>query len=328
MTESSFIQTIEKILGHAKDSKILYGIGDDAAVIQYTKEKHLLYTCDSLVSGVHFRREYMTPAQIGQKAVTVSVSDIAAMGGRPLYALISLHLPKTEKESFSGSVLKGIQKACKNYGIFVIGGNVTSSNQIIIDVFIIGEVDPSNILLRSGARPSDLVFTTQTLGDSAAGLFLLQNPHLSKIKGGRQLTSRHLSPVARVKEASLLSDLKCVTSMIDLSDGLSTDITHICDKSNTGVVLWEEKIPVSSAVKTLSLKINRSPFSFAFSGGEDYELCFTAPSQKSGLIKEALKKIGVKASVIGKILAQKEGKWIENKKGKKPLVAEGWDHYK
>lgn len=278
---------------------VIKGIGDDAAVVKQSKNKYSLYTCDSLVSGVHFSKEYFSPYQIGSKAVVVNLSDIAAMGGKPKHMLVSLFLPKDTAGKFIDELYKGLADECKKYNVDIIGGNISKSNQFIIDIFLIGEVIPKNLLLRSGAQVGDAVMVTGTLGDSAI--------------------SKHLTPIPRVREGMLLAKSGMVTSMIDISDGLSSDIQHICDESNSGVKLFLENLPVSNGVEKLT----------ALNGGEDYELCFTTPLKNVLYLSKLLKKkTGTEITVVGEITTSKKGRWLIDKNEKKiKLIAKGWDHF-
>lgn len=305
---------------HKYKSDVYKGIGDDTAVVRLNKDKCLLYTCDALVSGVHFSEKYSTPYQIGRKAAAINISDIAAMGGKPSHFLVSLFLPKGTTEKFIDELYKGLTEECSLYDIDIIGGNIARSNQFIVDLFLIGEVFPSNLLLRSGAKVGDSVLVTGTLGDSAAGLKLLQNPQLNiSERDKKKLISRHLTPTPRIKEGLLIAESKKATSMIDISDGLSSDLGHICDESRVGVKLFVDKIPVSDSVK----------IDLALNGGEDYELCFTMPAKYASDFSHKLEKeTATKVTIVGKIIPQIQGKWLINDAGKKfPLRAKGWDHF-
>lgn len=306
------------------------GIGDDAAVVKYNKDKYLLYTCDSLVSGIHFSEKFSTPYQIGQKAAAVNISDIAAMGGKPNHFLVSLFLPESTTEKFIDGLYQGLTEECNLYSIDIIGGNIAKSSQFIIDLFLIGEVPRQNLLLRSGAKVGDLVLVIGNLGDSAAGLKLLQNPKLNIPEKDREkLISRHLTPTPRIKEGMFISELKKATSMIDISDGLSSDLGHICDESQVGVKLFTDKIPVCDSVKKVAQSTGLSFIDLALNGGEDYELCFTVPAQYASVVSRKMKKEGVKKiTVIGEIIPKIQGRWLIDNMGKKsPLKTKGWDHF-
>jgi len=286
--------------GYGKE--VIEGIGDDCAVIKQNANKYLLATCDAQVAGVHFLLD-TDPGQIGQKAVAVNISDIAAMGGQPTLCLVSLIIPKSIDTEYIDSVYSGIRLMCERYGIQIIGGNISSGEQLVIDITMMGAVNPKKMLLRSGAKPGDKVLVTGSLGAAAAGV----------------VSKKHILPTPRIKESNAIAKSKLATSMIDISDGLLSDISHICDQSNVGVTLNETQIPVSDSANLLQ----------ALSGGEDYELLFTAPSESvEMLIKMISRKTKTPVKVIGEVVPKKEGRWIIDKNGqKRPLISDGWDHF-
>jgi len=328
--EFSLIQRLVSHLGSIKKD-VVVGIGDDVAVIKTSPDHYLLATCDVLVEGVHFLSQFMTPDQIGQKAVAVNISDVAAMGGVPQHLLASLVLPKNTPLSFVDGLYNGIEKQCQQYNIDVIGGNIARGKQIVINIFLLGKVQPKKLLLRSSAHPNDKVLVTGYLGDSAAGLKLLQNNKFKVTpKQKKQLLTRHVTPIPRLKESAIIADLGQAISMIDISDGLSSDIGHICDQSNVGVRLWADKLPISPATKKVAKLINQPPWKLAFKGGEDYELCFTIPAEKAESAKAAVsQKTKTPVTIIGEILPLNQGKWIVLKNNHQlPLQSKSWDHFK
>lgn len=296
-------------------------VGDDAAVVKVNHKKCFLYTCDSLVSGEHFRESYITPYQIGRKAAAVNLSDIAAMGGKPKYLLVSLFLTRKTTGKFIDELYRGINHQCSLYGVTIIGGNIAKSNRLAIDIFLIGEAVKGKTIFRSGAKVGDLVLVTGTLGDSAAGLELLQNPQVRvNVRDRNKLIYRHLTPTPRVKEGRLIAKLKA-HAMIDISDGLSRDLRHICEASGVGVRLFREKIPVSVAMRRAARLLKIAPLDLALNGGEDYELCFTVPPRLAPNICQQIEKITeTKVTVIGRIVSEKQGI-------KHPLIPKGWDHF-
>ena len=319
LSEFALIDRIASKFRKYKDD-VLKGIGDDTAVVKLNKDKCLLYTCDALVSRVHFSEKYFTPYQIGRKAAAVNISDIAAMGGKPNHCLVSLFLSEGTTEKFIDELYQGLTEECNLYDIDIIGGNIAKSNQFIIDLFLIGEVSTNNLLLRSGAKVGDLVLVTGTLGDSATGLRLLQNPQLNiSERDKKRLIFRHLRPTPRIKEGMFIAGSKKATSMIDISDGLSSDLLHICQASKVGVKLFTDKIPVSDSIK----------IDLALNGGEDYELCFTVPAKYASDISQKLEKeTAIKVTIVGEIIPKIQGRWLVDSTGKKfPLKAKGWNHF-
>ena len=310
--EFALINRIKKdIRLYSKD--IAVGIGDDAAVLKCDKD-YLLFTTDMLVENDHFSLKYSSAEQIGMKAVEQNVSDIAAMGGMPKYALISLALPNDTDVKFVDGLYRGLNKKCKKYRISVVGGNVTHSREIVINVALTGSVEKKFLALRSGAKIGDLIFCSGDVGKSTAGLELLRN----NLRGKSVIS--HLEPKSRLKLARELVKIG-VNSMIDVSDGIASEVRHICRESGVGALIYSDKIPISKTTIKDSKKLKRDALDFALYGGEDFELIFTASKNKL----EKLKKFD--AAIIGKIVHKKYG--IKLLKGSKKLDLEsGFDHFK
>jgi thiamine-monophosphate kinase len=329
VNEFNLIQNLLKKLPHTT-SEVIAGAGDDAAVIKLTDSSYLLATTDSQVDGVHFLSRLASPRDIGRKSIAVNVSDIAAMGGWPAYCLVSLILPKKIDETYADKLYDGIIEECKRYEVQIIGGNISRGQELVVDLFMLGKTTPSQLLLRSGAKRGDKILVTGGLGEAAAGLQLLLNPKLEiepELK--HALLAKQFTPTARLKEARVIADQKQATAMIDISDGLGQDLAHICESSDVGVRIYEEKIPVSNAVNEVAGKLGKKGWELALGGGEDYELCFTAHSNAvDNLISTVKQKTGTNVSVIGEILAKQEGKSLVLKNGETiPLPVKGWDHF-
>lgn len=293
--------------------EVVKGVGDDCAVLAQSTKKYILMTCDIQVEDVHFSTNIAKPEQIGKKSIAVNISDIAAMGGKPTFCLVSLIIPKKINSDYVDSIYSGIRSSCKKYGVQIIGGNVSSGKQLAIDIFMIGEVRPDELLLRSGAKPGDKVMVTGPLGGAAASLAL----------------GKHFIPQSRLAEAAVIAKSKLATAMIDISDGLLSDIGHVCDQSDVGIVIHETQIPVFSSVTKVEKQLHKRPLTFALTGGEDYELLFTAPSSVADkMIDLVQRKTGTPVTVIGEILPKANGRWIQSKNGQKqPLISVGWDHF-
>lgn len=327
--EFEFIQKLKKTI-HVRSEDVVVGIGDDAAVLRKNKTNYQLVTTDSLVENVHFVRSLITPQQLGFKAAAISLSDIAAMGGSPQYCLVSLMLPSSIDTRFVEGIYEGLGKASGVYGIDIIGGNISRNDSVIIETVMIGEVKNDLLLLRSGARPGDAVLVTGTLGNSAAGLKLLQNPKLSiSEKEKKLLISFHLTPLPCLEESVLIAGTRHATAMIDISDGLCSDLSHICDASDVGVGLQIAALPVSQTCKKAAKLLGVSAEELALYGGEDYELCLTVPQKHVEKVKHAVEKeTGTQLTVIGEILPKIEGRWLQSPDGKKhPLKPAGWSHF-
>lgn len=282
------------------DKSVVVGIGDDAAVIKWTRDKYILFTCDILIEGVHFTLPKAPLFSIGWKALGRNISDIAAMGGIPRYALVSIGLEPGYPIGFLDEIYKGISELAGKFKINIVGGDMSKSQKLIIDVSLIGEVERGKVLLRSGARPGDFIFVTGKLGGS--------------IKG------KHLNFVPRISEARELVKNYKIHSMIDISDGLSLDLWRILDSSRVGARIYEKAIPVSREA---------SSFESAIRDGEDFELLFTMPAASANkFIKKPLLKTGVSATFIGEILDKREGFVLVTKAGKKrKLRPEGYLHF-
>ncbi len=317
-----------KIKLFSKD--IVKGIGDDAAVVNYDKNYCLLLTTDSLVQNVHFS-SFFTPEQIGIKAVEINVSDIAAMGGFPKYALVSLIIPKSTNIKFIDKLYYGMNKAAKKYKISIIGGNLSNGKEISVTIMMLGFVEKNNLCLRSNAKANDLIAVTGNLGASAAGLQLLK----AKIKGNS--INYHLSPKSKLNATRLLAK-NGINAMEDISDGLAAEVRNICNESKTGAVIYKEKIPISKNTIIDSKKLNKNPYDFALYGGEDYELVFTVNKNqlkrlnnlKNKKLNNKIKNNGkntLNFTVVGKILPKKDGVYLLDK-NRKTRLKHGYEHFK
>lgn len=282
------------------DGTVIKGPGDDAAVIRWTKDKYLLYTCDMTIEGVHFDLRRATPFQVGWKALGRNISDIGAMGGVPRHAVVSLAISPGQKLSVADGICKGIKNIADKFGVNIVGGDVSVSKNIVIDISLIGEVEERKLTLRSGAKIGDAIFVTGSLGGS--------------IKG------RHLDFVPRVKEArQILKNFK-INSMIDISDGLALDLNRILEASKVGSYVYESAIPLSKD----AVSVNSALYD-----GEDYELLFTMSVKEARrFCRTALHKMKTPVSLIGEITAKKNGYVIIRKSGKEDrMKIKGYLHF-
>ena len=303
MDEFSIIEYIKKQLP-TPQKDVVVGIGDDAAVIKKNRNEYTLATCDSLVENVHFVKKEITFSTLGQRAVAVNVSDIAAMGGIPNHMLVSFIIPKKTSSSFISDFYRGIAIACKKYGIDVVGGNISSGPVLIIDLTLLGQVKKNNLLLRSGAKVGDLVLVTGILGS---------DPKI---------------PVARLEESQILAISKKVTSMIDISDGLSSDIQHICAQSNVGVRLYAKNLPIfQTSTRGVGAQKKYSNWETALNKGENYELCFTTSSKNALPLKKLVEQqTKTPITIIGEITKSNRLLVLPNNT-EVPLQAKGWNHF-
>lgn len=292
------------------DAQVVAGIGDDAAAIKAGGPKLILFTTDSLIENVHFTCSTITPYQIGWKALAVNLSDIAAMGGVPKHGLVSIGLPPQTPVDFVDSFYQGIKDLANKFKVNIVGGDTARSPQLIVNISLLGEVEEEYLALRSGAKAGDKVLVTGDLGGSAA----------------HRLAGKHLPPRPRVEEGRVIVRRLWPTSMIDISDGLASDLRHICESSQVGAKIWSQKIPVSEKTRQMSEQSGKDFLRLALEGGEDYELLFTAsPRRLSKLMSE----IDVSMTVIGEITDQKGKLLLIDKEGKlHPLESKGYEHFK
>ena len=305
---------------------VVQGIGDDVAVIEIGG-KTLLITTDILIEGIHFERSWTDPFRLGEKTLAVNLSDIAAMGGIPKYFLISLGLPKTLPFSFVSLFYRGLKKMANRFQVDLVGGDTSLSQKIIINICLIGEGKKGDLLFRNGAKVGDDLYVSGTLGDAALGLKILQDKGAKRKSKG--LIDKHLSPNPRIELGQALARKQIASAMIDVSDGLLSDTRHIIEESKVGARIWENRIPLSSLYRRWVRTYSKDPYRIALSGGEDYELLFTAsPKRKAGILSLA-RSLNVPITRVGEILPEKEGFHVIRKEGEKiPSHRLGFDHFK
>jgi thiamine-monophosphate kinase len=328
--EFGLIERVRRVLPPS-GAGVVVGIGDDVAVLRTSPEMLILATCDIQLEGPHFLRHRITPYQLGRRAVAINLSDIAAMGGIPRYVLVSLGLPDDIEVEYVDALYEGLGEGAARFGAEIVGGNMArSSSGIVVDITLLGEVEPELMLLRSGAQVGDLILVTGTLGDSAAGLALLQRGEVAPSpEHAYAVKEAHLTPTPRVKEGRVVARSRDATAMIDLSDGLANDLGHICERSEVGAVVRAGQIPISEAVCSIAKTLERDPLSWALFGGEDYELLFTVPAKKVEELAAALRReTDTPATVVGEILSKAEDMRLMTREGDLvPLPIRGWDHF-
>ncbi|GAB7028180.1 thiamine-phosphate kinase [Geotalea toluenoxydans] len=296
--EFGFIDRIAAAIAEKTTVKI--GIGDDAAAVEPTPGHLTLMTSDMLIEGVHFDLNLSDPLTLGRKSLAVNLSDLAAMGAKPRYYLLSLAIPQRLDLEFLDKFVSGMMQRADQFGVTLIGGDTCSSKGgLAISVTAIGEQLPQLVVQRSGARPGDLIFVTGTIGDSALGLELLR--HGEKIG---PLISRHLDPEPRLSAGIALAEAGLATAMIDISDGLLADLGHILEKSAVGARMDLTGLPISDQYRKEITRFSEDCFSLALGGGEDYELVFTAPVLLKDRVFSCMEACGVNVSIIGEITAE------------------------
>lgn len=312
----------------------LLGIGDDAAVID-TFGKHMVVSTDMLVEGVHFDLMYMPLKHLGYKAVTVNLSDLYAMNAEPTQLTVSLAISNRFSVEALNELYEGINLACERYGVDLVGGDTTTSQKgLILSVTAIGEVEDGKYVTRKGAQVNDLLCVTGNLGAAYMGLLLLErekkiyleNPGVQPdLENQTYVLERFMKPEAgRQAVAWFRENGIQPTSMIDISDGLSSEILHLCRQSEKGCVIYEEKLPIHEQTRANAQQFGIAASTAALNGGEDYELLFTVPLSDFAKIQES-----PLFSVIGHMTAADEGKTlITNGNNRIELVAQGWNPLK
>ncbi len=315
-----------------KNTTTILGVGDDAAVIDHFGRQTVL-TTDLLIEGIHFDLSYTPLKHLGYKAVVVNLSDIYAMNATPTQILISLGFSNRFSLEALDEFYAGVYAACDHYGVDLVGGDTNSSQKgFIISITAIGEAAPDKYVKRSGAKLNDLICVSGELGSAFLGLTLLEREKKifnetgaqPDLEGQSHIVGRLLKPEARKDIIEYLSEVNILpTSMIDISDGLSSDVLHLCKDSNVGCVLYEDKIPINEEARQFAYKLQLDPTACALSGGEDYELLFTIPQSDYEVIKT-----NPSISIIGYITSETEGRHLITRGGNKhALIAQGWNHH-
>lgn len=304
--------------------EVAVGLGDDAAVLRVRSRAQLVLSCDAFLEGVHFRRRTHPPDAIGYKALVRAASDLAAMGATPRFFLLSLALPARLTGAWLDAFLQGLARAARRLHMQLIGGDTSRHAAVAINITVLGSVSPRGAILRSGARPGDQVVVSGTLGRAQLGLELLLRPPAQRVRWS-SLLRPHLAPEPRLRLGRWLARHRIASAMIDVSDGLSTDLAHICEASGVGAVLREERIP-RPVVPAELLRRGCDPLAMALHGGEDYELLFTVPRARQNRLRARVE--GVALTAIGEVTRRK-GVWIERRGERpRPLLPMGWDPFR
>jgi thiamine-monophosphate kinase len=319
--EFGLIELIAKTVGKAKRHDLVVGIGDDTAAWR-TDKSIQLGTTDILIEDVHFTLDIATWRELGWKALAVNISDIAAMGGTPSFAMVSLGLPEETEVDNVVELYRGMKQIASKFDVDIVGGNISRAPVVIIDVSLIGKAS-GPLLTRSAAAPGDQIAVIGYLGLSAAGLKILKSKCKLDSKTTAFFREAHLRPRPRVAEGQVLVQ-HGVRAAIDLSDGLLGDLTHICKASRVGARVWMNKLPIHPLLKSA---FKKESLRLALSGGEDYELLFTARSE---VIAKLTKIMSSPMTVIGEIVDDKQGQvTLLDARGREIKWDEtGWDHFK
>jgi len=309
------------------DSSVVLGIGDDAAAFKVSGDRFVLITCDMLIEGRHFVLDKIKPGDLGYKALAVNLSDIAAVGGIPRHAVISAGWPDYVDVDYAEQVYAGVREIAGSFGVNILGGDTVRAPQLVLDITVIGE-SKSPPVTRSGARPGDVIAVTGRVGASAAGLELLLTDFCSPLPEAvrDRLIVAHVRPVPRVREAATLAEAGA-SAMIDISDGLASEVNHICNNSGTGALIYADRLPVDGDTRQAAQGLKKDWLHWALFGGEDYELVVTLPKAQVPAAREALRVMGTDFSVIGEVTERKHGVSIVLEEGAVPLNSGGYDHF-
>lgn len=331
--EFDLIRALKKRYG-TTSARIVRGIGDDAAVIASGRNRYLL-TTDLLAEGIHFDRRTAGFIDIGFRAATANLSDIAAMGGTPEYLLVALAIPRDAIGRQVRQLYDGMMAACRPHRVNLIGGDTSASRSgWFVNLMLVGSAAGGRLLFRSGAKEGDDLYVTGTLGDSRAGLQLLQRRGMAPAPSlqaahRRFLTQRHLRPTARIREGRWLSKARWATSAIDLSDGLSGDLRHLCAESGVGALIELAALPVSSACRRYAVSVKKDPTALALAGGEDYELLFTVSARHRARFERASMQQHFRMTKVGRMTAAKEGLRMTLPDGRqRPLPCSSYEHFR
>ncbi len=328
--EFPLIERIRQIID-TDSAEVVLAVGDDAAVLNHTEDDYLLATVDSHIENIHFLPFLTTPRQLGRRALVVNLSDIAAMGGQAQFALVSLALPFQTKVEWIEELYRGMRAEADRFGTIVVGGNITRSNGgVMIDITVLGRVRKDRLLLRSGARPGDRLLVTGPVGDAYTGLLTVFDPRLPVAPAVRQkLITRYMEPEPRLREAAVIARSGLATAMLDVSDGLSGDIGHICERSQVGMRVHADLLPVSEEARQVAAALDSPFWKLVLEGGDDYGLCFTAPPEAvERLTEEVASETGTQVHAIGEILPPDEGRHLVLPDGTDiPFDVQSWQHF-
>ena len=331
--EFGLIRRISDLLNKEgiRSERVTLGIGDDTASFLPRPGYELLVTCDSMVEGRHYLPDRIRSFDIGRRAMTLNISDIGAMGGRPLYALISLGLKAEALVQDIEEMYRGFLAELNPFGASIIGGNLTKSgNGMFIDITLIGEVEKGKSVRRSGARPGDAILVTGYPGQSAAGLQLLLHAPADPEILGHPLVKIYNTPSHRAQLGEAIAKAGCATAMIDTSDGFLGDLGHICEESGVGAELFKEKLPISENLRKASLLFNRDPHDFFLGESDDYELVITCKPEDADLLRSVADRFGpIPLAEVGRITdTAREITLLLPDGTKHPAKPSGWDHFR
>ena len=325
MKEDELVKKIERAFPKVGKGTLGLGVGDDAALFTPSRGFEVVLTCDWFLEGTHFLRDKHPPDSVGWKCLARAVSDIAAMGGVPRCFLLSLALPTNATGKWLDGFLRGLRRAARELGCELAGGDTTQRDEIQINVTVVGEVRKGRAIRRTGAKDGDYIYMSGRLGEAELGLHMLRTSGMKNARGNRSLR-KHLYPQPRLELGQWLAAGRLATSMMDISDGLSTDLARLCAANRVGALLDADGFPFVKVPEELRGKFN-DPVELALNGGDDYELLFTAPRGKLPSLPRRFR--GLLISPIGGITSGPNVVWSDGKTGEyKILQHGGWDPFR
>jgi thiamine-monophosphate kinase len=330
VSERECIDLIARLVKTQEKEWLLKGIGDDCAVLRKDENNFLLLTTDTLVEGVHFDLAWHSPYLLGRKSASVNMSDIAAMGGRPYACLLSIGFPG-QVPPWLDDFMQGFIEVLGAFDALLVGGDtVMSRNDTVFSVTLLGEVDRKKICYRSGAKPGDMIWISGPLGNAAAGLELCRRGFCAgkDIPGKWQdLIKAHLDPEAQVELGEILAASGLVHAMMDISDGLATDLAHLCHESGVGAEIDMNLLPVADLLKEAAAVLGVPSMDWVLRGGEDYQLLLTTEAKEGQkLLHPIARKTGRKLFAIGRIIAG-QGVYLVNGAEREEISFQGYEHF-
>jgi thiamine-monophosphate kinase len=323
--EPALIATIRLAASSNPTLYLPLGIGDDAALFAAKPGYQTILTCDWFLEGSHFLRDKHPADAVGWKCLARAVSDVAAMGGEPRCFLLSLALPSSHAGRWLNEFLRGLRRAARKFKCPLVGGDTTRRREILINVTVVGEVRTGRAVLRSGASPGDIIFVSGRLGEAEAGLRLLRGKRPARINKKDPALMKHLYPEPRIALGRYLSDGRIATAMMDLSDGLSSDLPRLCAASGVGARIAADQLPAVDLTARRGAK-KASPLDLALNGGDDYELLFTVPSSKARRLPRTFQ--GISLTAIGEITRQPRLTLVHSDGREQLLRPGGWDPFR
>ncbi len=323
LAEDEIVAAIAAVAGR-EQGRVLLGIGDDAAVWQPSRSARSVITTDALIEDVHFSRATMSMEEIGWRAMAANISDVAAMGARPVLATIALGIPAHDASAVR-ELYRGLVACAQPAGCAIAGGDLTRAPILTIAITVVGEVRPSNLKTRSGARVGDTLAVTGPLGASRAGLAVLQGRITLDESSASEALAAHRTPAARVGEGRWFGASRNVHAMMDCSDGLSTDLARLCAASTVGARL--DRVPVARSARAAAERLDEDPVEFALAGGEDFELLVAIDDRAFGYLAQRFRaRFGRDLERVGRVEADERLVLVKDGR-EEPLARAGWDHF-